>query len=223
MGSICDAMRPASVMMIARTLANMGRSMKKREKFPMTIRCSARCGGRWVAFWSTRRCSRRGARRMWLNESAGPQLHQIINDHGVARFETAGDDPVAAYPVRRLHGSQRRLAVGFGFPHHASLFLFHAPPLGNQESLLLAGDNLDFGKLSRQPFERGVLKFSAELHGAQFRIHGGTGEIEPAIAGRGTTVVMEQLYLRAFLCAADALEIGLGEREPDPDRTHLGR
>jgi hypothetical protein len=34
-GSDCEAMMPASVMRIATTEAKIGRSMKKREKFPM--------------------------------------------------------------------------------------------------------------------------------------------------------------------------------------------
>src|SRR5436190_13384674 len=43
-GSTVDASSPAIVMMIASTLAKMGRSMKNREKLPIAVYFAAGCG-----------------------------------------------------------------------------------------------------------------------------------------------------------------------------------
>src|ERR1044071_3957292 len=47
-GSDCEAMTPASVMRIATTLAQIGRSMKKGEKFPMACPYFCACLGPMV-------------------------------------------------------------------------------------------------------------------------------------------------------------------------------
>src|SRR6185312_7535448 len=50
-GRICDAMTPASAMMIAMTLAKIGRLMKKREKLPIDVpgQCFSAADGEAVA------------------------------------------------------------------------------------------------------------------------------------------------------------------------------
>jgi hypothetical protein len=64
-GSDCEAMMPASVMRIATTEAKIGRSMKKREKFPMAL-------------------LRGLLRALGLHHGAGPQLHEVVDDDHVA-------------------------------------------------------------------------------------------------------------------------------------------
>src|SRR3982750_539648 len=91
-GSDCEAMTPASVMRIARTDAKIGRSMKKREKFPMALPCGL--------------LGSRG-----LHYRTGSQLHEIVDDDHVALGESAGDDRVGADPPGHLHGLRRDLVL----------------------------------------------------------------------------------------------------------------
>src|SRR5512135_3138745 len=90
------AITPASVMMIASTLAKIGRSMKKREKLPTLP----------------------GLR---LHDHPRPQLHEVVDDHPVAFLETAGDDRVGVDPAGHLHRARHDLVVGAGQHHLARL------------------------------------------------------------------------------------------------------
>src|SRR5262245_4941126 len=82
-GSENAAMAPANVTRTASTIAKTGRSMKKREKLPIR-----------------------------LHHRARSDLHQVVDDHGVAFLEAAGDHHVGADPAPGLHGTLQRLVLG---------------------------------------------------------------------------------------------------------------
>src|SRR6267143_1701345 len=69
------ATSPARTMMIAMTPAKTGRWMKKRD----TSLCLARFLGR--------------------DRSAGPQAHQVVDDHRIARLQALEHDPLGAEPA----------------------------------------------------------------------------------------------------------------------------
>src|SRR5204862_5866231 len=99
-GNTCDAIRPAIVMMIEMTPANIGRLMKNSENDidrPLFGSRGRRGGCRGRRF---------GHRRAWTH------LEQVVDDHAVARLEARQNRPVAADPVPHLHRPRLRLAVG---------------------------------------------------------------------------------------------------------------
>src|SRR4249919_2017347 len=106
-GRIVLATNPAITMMIAMTPASTGRSMKNFEN--MSI---GRGGG--------------GGRRVRLlclcdDGDARIQLHQVVEDDGVAVLESLADDPVLADPIADFDIALHRFAVGADCPHEAAL------------------------------------------------------------------------------------------------------
>src|SRR5204862_5848976 len=95
-GRLKLAMTPAIVMMIASTVAKIGRSMKKREKLPMGLARGGLGGG-------GRRRGRCRGHFAPLDRSPGTNLHEVVDDHEVALREPGGHDGVGADPARGLH------------------------------------------------------------------------------------------------------------------------
>src|SRR4051794_5297754 len=109
-GNTCDAIRPAIVMMIEMTPANIGRLMKNSENDMV----GSLLGGGGRCRWC--RGGRFGDRR------ARTHLEQVVDDHAVARLEAREDRPVAADPVAHSHRARLRLAVRVDDEDEAGLF-----------------------------------------------------------------------------------------------------
>src|SRR6185295_2702858 len=141
-GSENAAMVPASVMMIASTIAKTGRSMKKREKLPI-----------------------RG-----LHRSARAYLHQVVDDHLLAFLQAAGDDHVGAHPAAGLHGAHRGLAVGADDHHLARLLALRDRGLRDAHRGLLAGEDAHLDELAGEPAQVRVGELGEQLERAGLRV-----------------------------------------------------
>src|SRR5262245_14262576 len=148
-GSVKLATRPAMTMMIAMTPASTGRSMKNFEN--MVGGSSVRRGRAGVRFLLG------GSLRD--DFGAGAQLHEVVEDHGVAGVETLADDPVVVHPFAGFDGALRRLAVRAERPDEATLASLQHRGLRHRDDLLRAGVDPHFHELARQDLELGVREF----------------------------------------------------------------
>src|SRR5712692_6280701 len=102
MGKFLIAARPASTMKMESTAAKIGRSMKKRENMALLLRLRFCLGFRL-----------RLRLRLRLGDAhrrAGPQAHQALDDHAVARLYAVVDHPAVARPVADLDRARFSLA-----------------------------------------------------------------------------------------------------------------
>src|SRR4051794_30349301 len=125
-GKIALATKPAITMMIAMTPASTGRSMKNFENMSV-----GRGGGY--------RLRVRLLFRLRDNGDAGIQLHQVVEDHGVAVLESLADDPVLADPITDFNITLHGLAIGTDGPHEATLRSLQHGGLRNCDDLLRSG------------------------------------------------------------------------------------
>src|SRR3569833_3346304 len=113
---------PASTMMMARTLAKMGRSMKNLDMASFLPPVAGRAGA-WVVLLLGRRGAGLGraglgasgaadpttgtARTLAQNEGryrrAGPQFHEVVDDELVTKHKTQRKHPDVARPAGGLH------------------------------------------------------------------------------------------------------------------------
>src|ERR687898_3171776 len=89
-GSVALATRPAITMTIAMTPASTGRSMKNFENMSV---------------------ARRGRRSLRDNRGARIQLHQVVEDDGVANVQALANDPVLPDPFADFDRTLRSFAV----------------------------------------------------------------------------------------------------------------
>src|SRR5471032_821332 len=109
-GSLKTAMPPTSIRISDRTMAKMGRRMKKRDMVPALFlrqRCRWSCRGRF---------------RQYLDGSARHQFLRAADDHAFAILQAALDQPLAVQQGVCHHGAHLRLALGIG-QHHGGLAL----------------------------------------------------------------------------------------------------
>src|SRR6185503_3639326 len=152
-GRIALATSPAITMMIAMTPASTGRSMKNFENMSV-----GRGGG-----------GRRRARLLGLRDDgdARIQLHQVVEDDGVAIVQAFADDPVLAEPVADFHRTLRGLAISADGPHETTLRTFEHGSLRNCDHLLRAGIETDRRELAGKNLELWIRKRRAQLHRAE--------------------------------------------------------
>src|ERR671919_182310 len=96
-GRIALATSPAITMTIAMTPASTGRSMKNFENMSV-----ARGGGRSLRICGLRLCD---------NCNTRVQLHQVVEDDGVAIVQAFTDDPLLADPIADFNRTLCSLAV----------------------------------------------------------------------------------------------------------------
>src|SRR5438045_8678981 len=132
-GRLKPAMTPASVMMIAMTLAKIGLSMKKRAKLPMAL------------------LRVRLRRPLRLDRGPRANLDEVVHDDGVAFAKARGHHGVRADPAGGLHRLRHDLAVGADRHHHARLVVLQDGLLGNEDRGLLTREHAHLRELAGQP------------------------------------------------------------------------
>src|SRR4030095_2646621 len=149
-GSTCDAISPASVMMIEMTPAKIGRLMKNCEN-DIVDRLLVRGLGR-----------RRRAGRRFGHRNAGTDLQQVVDDDTIAGAEAGYDRPIAADPIACPYHASLRLAFGVDDEHEIALFGLHDGRLRNEEDVLaLAGGDAHVDELTREELLAWIVEFPA--------------------------------------------------------------
>src|ERR1700682_2634834 len=117
-GRTCEAINPASVIMIAMTPAKIGRLMKNSENDIAATLLVVGLDGR------ARRCRRRrggcGRRRLG-HRRARLHLEQVVDHDSVAGIEAGENRPVLSDPVSRRDRSRLHLPVGTNDENQISL------------------------------------------------------------------------------------------------------
>src|SRR5215213_1568883 len=104
-GRVAHASCPAMTMTIAMTPASTGRSMKNFEN--MSVGRGGRCFG--------------GRRRGLCHDCrARIQLHQVVQNDGVADIQAFANDPVLTDPITDFDGALRGFAVAIDDPYVAA-------------------------------------------------------------------------------------------------------
>src|SRR5688572_7178132 len=203
MGNVALATRPAITMTIAMTPASTGRSMKNFENMSV-----ARRGGRIL-------CVR--GQSLGNDRDARIQLHQVVEDDGVAIFQALADDPLLPDPVADFDRTLCSLAVRADSPDEAALISLQHSRLRNGDHLLSAGVQAHRRKLTRQDLQLRIRKLGAQLHRAERLVDGRAGEVQAAAFTVRLAICQHQLYDALFIAhAAQAVVLGFRQREANP-------